>query len=232
MSEIQEGQKQLIIDLLKEKACTKQELYALMKDVFNDFKEELLNVVSYMKENVSQKDKRVEISYDEEGDFEVRIKFSGDILIFTLHSNIFTFDENHFTQSSNHVREDSKNAYFGMITVHNFLADSFKFSRMNDVGFMIGRIFINREKHFFVEGIRQLGFLFNDFDNMILNPVYLKQIVEASIIGALDFELQVPPFDVVRQISVIQKIQSSGNASFKTGKRLGFQFNANNNETV
>ena len=38
----------------------------------------------------------------------------------------------------------------------------------NDLGYLIGRIFINHENHFMVQGKRQLGFLYNDFINQLL----------------------------------------------------------------
>ena len=37
------------------------------------------------------------------------------------------------------------------------------------MGYCIGRIFINKENHYFVEGKRQLGFLYNDFMNSKMN---------------------------------------------------------------
>lgn len=215
-----------IVQLLKEKACTKQELYGMMKSIFGAFKNELKDITAYLQKAIGEIDQRVSVEYEEQGDFEAHLKFSGDILLFTMHSNIFGFDENHHVHKSSYVEKDSRNQYFGMLQVHNFLADSFKFKRMNDLGYLIGRVFINREKHFFVEGKRQLGFMFNDLDNMVLNEVYIKSIIEAAVICALDFELLVPPFDKVRELTVFQKIQQQGNASFKTGKRLGFELSA------
>ena len=52
-----------------------------------------------------------------------------------------------------------------MINIYNFLADSFKYNRLNDVGYLVGRVFLNKDLHYFVEGKRQLGFLYNDFVN-------------------------------------------------------------------
>ena len=39
-----------------------------------------------------------------------------------------------------------------------------------------------------------------------------------------------PPFDEVKEITVYQKIEQMGNAAVKTGKRLGFQFQADNDQ--
>lgn len=224
--------KAAIVELLKQKACTKQELYQLMQSIFAEVKTKLVTMVDYLQKEVGSIDKRVVVEYEDNGAFEARIKFSGDILLFSMHSNIFSFDENHQVHKSKYVKQDGRNQYFGMLQIHNFLADSFKYKRMNDLGYLIGRVFINREKHFFVEGKRQLGFMFNDLDKQILNDKYIDNIIESAIVSALDFELLVPPFDKVRELTVFQKIQQQGNASFKTGKRLGFELSAKTDNNV
>jgi hypothetical protein len=106
------------------------------------------------------------------------------------------------------------------------LSDSFKYNRNNDLGYLIARIFINIENHYFVEGKRQLGFLYNDFENAIIDETSIKAVVESCVLYATEFDLLVPPFNEVKEITVYQKIEQMGNASIKTGKRLGFQFQA------
>jgi hypothetical protein len=53
---------------------------------------------------------------------------------------------------------------------YDFLADSYEYGRLNDTGFLIGRLFINRESHFQLEGKGDLGMLYRDFMNPVLNP--------------------------------------------------------------
>ena len=89
---------------------------------------------------------------------------------------------------------------------------------------MIARIFVNREMHYFVEGKRQLGFLYNDFANSKINKQELKNIVESAILYSLDFELLVPNYDDVSIVSVDQMKDKVSKSKIQTGKRLGFQF--------
>jgi hypothetical protein len=117
-----------------------------------------------------------------------------------------------------------------MIIIYNFLADSFKYNRINDVGYMVARIFINSELHYFVEGKRQLGFLYHDFPNKTINQQALKNIVESAIIYALDFDLFTPPFEEMQEVSVSQILETSENMRIKTGKRLGFRFRADSDQ--
>ena len=46
--------------------------------------------------------------------------------------------------NTSYVKEDKNRSYCGVIHLYNFLADSFKYNRLNDVGYLIGRVFIIR----------------------------------------------------------------------------------------
>ena len=96
----------------------------------------------------------------------------------------------------------------------------------NDLGYLVARIFVNVEDHFFVEGKRQLGFLYNDFANSVIDKAQLRNIMESAVLYCLDFDLFTPPFDEVKVISLGQVQESSAMLSLKTGKRLGFRFQA------
>lgn len=218
--------KDLIMIALQERAVLKQHIYRQGKELFAEFKETMKVLVEELKEEMENIDDSVELYFKEKSEIEAEIKFGGDILVFSLHSNVFNFDEAHQISNLAYVQEDYTRGYCNMIQVHNFLSDSLKYNRMNDVGYLIARIFINKDKHFYVEGKRQLGFLYNDFANMIMNPVYMRAIVESAILYALDFDLLVPPYDQVKQITVQQRVAEHIQATQTTAKRLGFRFEA------
>ena len=113
---------------------------------------------------------------------------------------------------------------------HNFLNDSFKYNRVHDLGYLIGRIFINHENHFMVQGKRQLGFLYNDFIHSTVDKDKLKSIVQSAILYSLDFDLLVPSYDLVKEVTVDQVREVSDTLKLRTGKRLGFVFEKNNDE--
>jgi hypothetical protein len=94
------------------------------------------------------------------------------------------------------------------------------------LGYLVARIFVNHESHFFVEGKRQSSELVKDFGNDELTKEYLKDIIETTIQYAVDFDLLVPPYDQVK-IANVQQMQAEINHSrIQTGKRLGFKFNS------
>ena len=216
-----------IVSLLKEKACTKQKIYRITKNVFANFQDVLQEKANILNNEVQDKD--VEVSYEESGDFDAKLKFSGDTLLFHMHSNIFDFDSTHQIHKTSYVKEDKMRSFCGVINIYNFLSDSLKYNRLNDAGFLIARIFINKDNHFFVEGDKQLGFLFNDFVNQQIDEVQICKIIDTAMIYALNFDLQTPNFNDVKVVSLHQILDINNNHKIKTSKRLGFKFSSETN---
>ena len=213
---------------LKSKGNLKQEVYQKTLATFENLQEVL---ESYSKTlSASCKGDLFEVEYKENGKFEVEIKFGGDVLIFNMHTNVFSFPDDYYINDTNYVKENESRKYCGMIEVYNFLADSFKYSRYNDSGFLIARIFINHEGHFFVEGEEQLGFLYKDFDNLVINKDFLGLIIEQSMIFSLNFDAWAPKYHEVRELTVGQKLQQTSTLSIKTSKRVGFEMSTENNQ--
>lgn len=213
-----------IIGAIKSRSFAKQDVFHNTLDVFEQFRTILEQEVAAIQEKLAGADHQVDIQIEASDNFEVRLKIAGDIILFSMHSNVFNFEDNHFVQQTAYVREDTTRSYCGMISIHNFLADSFKYNRLTDIGYLIARVFINRENHFFVEGHRQLGFLYNDFEKAVINPVYIRAIIEAAIQYSLEFELLVPPFNATREITVQAMQIMSMQAGWRTAKRPGFKF--------
>ena len=94
--------------------------------------------------NLAGVDTRVRLEYTDRSNFDAQIKVAGDILLFSMHSNIFQFDREHQVWKTPYIQKNKYNAYSGIINIYNFLADSFKYSRLDDLGYLIARIFINR----------------------------------------------------------------------------------------
>jgi hypothetical protein len=213
-----------ILELLNEKASTKQQVYRKTAEVFEQLKTVLTDVSGELTNSYCKIDESVQIAYQDKGKYEAQISFGGDLVLFNMHTNVFTFEANHHLWKSGYIKEDKRRAYFGMINMYNFLVDSFRFDRKNDVGILLGRIFVNHEGHFFLEGKRQFGFLFNDVANDLLTLAELKKIVETAIIYGLEFDLTAPNFNDVRTLRVSQLQSFSNELKIKTGKKLGFRF--------
>ncbi len=165
-------------------------------------------------------------AFREKGPFEAEFEIGGDLLIFSMHSNVFEFDKNHPVLKSPYIKSDPLRSYCGMINIYNFLADSFKFNRERDLGYLVARIFINKDNHFFVEGKRQTEENVKSFAIDTISPGVLRQIVETAIGYCIEFDLLVPPYDQVKMATVEQMQQKITHSKMVTGKRLGFVFNS------
>ncbi len=221
---------ELILKTLKEKSSMKQDVFANTNKVFKTMKSTAKKLAADFKSEVSAIDKRVIIEYKEKGEFEFELRVAGDLLIFSMHTNIFEFDKAHQVWKSSYVREDHTRSFCGIINIYNFLNDSFTYKRINDVGYVIGRMFVNKENHYFIEGKRQLGFLYNDFVHAVIDEKTIKAVLESTILYCLDFDLFTPPFDAIKELSVSDMLTASENMQMKTGKRLGFRFQVDNDE--
>ena len=124
------------------------------------------------------------------------------------------------------MREDTRRSYCGVIHIYNFLADSFAYQRDNDLGYMIGRVFVNNERHYFIEGKRELGMLYTNFNTSEVTPESVQGIVESAIEYTTNFDLLTPPYDEVKLVSVGEMRTNFDKKSLVTGKRLGFRFQA------
>jgi hypothetical protein len=219
-----------IIKTLKEKAAMKQDVYENTLRAFNTMKTVGFDLVREIRSNPQLNDKRVVVDYRERGDFEFELRISGELLIFSMHTNIFEFDKDHLMWRSSYIKEAPFRSFCGLINVYNFLNDSFKYKRINDLGYLIGRIFINKDSHYFLEGKRQLGFLHNDFSNDIINEKAIRAILESLVLYSLNFDLYTPPYDSIKEISVSEMEAVNESMQIKTGKRLGFRFQADDEE--
>ena len=220
----------LIFNLIRDKGVLKQDVFSNIILNFKVLKNILKEIGDELNERMTNIDERVIIEYKDSGEFEAQLRVAGDLLIFQMHSNVFKFNLENSLWKSSYLSENPNRGFCGLINVYNFLNDSFKYNRSNDLGYLIGRLFINHENHFMVQGKRQLGFLYNDFINAVIDKEKLKSIVQSAILYSLDFDLLVPSYDLVNQVSLNQVKQVSDDLKLRTAKRLGFVFQNNNDE--
>lgn len=216
---------QSILNALKEKSSLKQDVFA---QVFTSFK--LLKLLAKelaieLGEKAKIIDPRLAVTYSDKGDFQFELKVAGDILIFQMHTNIFDFDKNHYIKKFSYVMQDNDRSYCGLINVYNFLADSFKYGRLNDIGYLLARIFINKETHYFIEGKnRNMTMQHEDFSKEIFTKEKAKLLLEQLVLSCLVFDLHTPPFETQREITVSEINETNIFSNLQTGKRLGFKF--------
>jgi hypothetical protein len=215
-----------LIHAIMEKGSMKQEVYRTTFDVFNTFKRVSEEFVRTNKGAIRKAPYPLLFEYNDRGTFEFQLKFGSDILIFFMHSNVFEIPRDHAVMKSSYIREDKSRSYCGIIHIFNFLADSFRYNRTNDLGYCIGRIFVNRENHYFTEGKKEIGLLYNNFPGNILDLKAIRTILHSSILYTLNFDLLTPPYENIQEVTVAEIQTTLDSMSIRTGKRLGFRFQA------
>jgi len=158
------------------------------------------------------------------------LRVAGDVIIFHMHTNVFKLDQSHSLWKGSYLEEDELRGYFGLVNMYNFLSDSFTYNRERDLGYLVARLFLNRENHYFLQGKRQLGFLYDDLAGNVMGRAKLKELLFSSINYVIEFDLLAPPYDQVNQVTVSEMNELNANATLSTGKRLGFRFQSDTEE--
>ncbi len=223
--ETESDRRSAVIETLVHKSNLKQRVSDNTFTVFNDLKEILHEMSAELGDELENRiDKHVRIEYRDRGKFEAQIQVAEDTLIFVMHTDVFGFAGSDPIWRNPYVSGDRDNAYCGMISVYDFLADSFRYNRAEDEGYLIGRIFVNRDLHYFVEGKEQLSVRREGFGSAVVDRGALIDIIWSAVYYALRFDLLVPPYDKVKIVTLDQFNTKMENSKFITGKRLGFEY--------
>ncbi|WP_316815202.1 hypothetical protein [Pedobacter nyackensis] len=215
-----------ILSEFENKASLKQAIYRNTTEAFALLKKQLFKIAAKLQSDYTAKDPSVEVHFKESSKFEAELKFSGDMLMVSMHSNVFSFERSSSMFQTKYIKEDESLAYCGAIYIHNFLADSVKYNRLADEGSLIARILVNKDMHFIVEGEGALDFLYQNMADNIITEEKLTDIIERSILFCLNSDLILPPFAQIKDVTLNQKQTMLAASGYPTGKNLGYQFKA------
>lgn len=214
--------RKILTGLLENKTAAKLDTYGKTIEWFKVLKEEIKHTLAEISEQIA--DKRIRLRFVDRGDTEAQLFIGSDVIVFNMHSNIFQLSPGDYNSQTSYVRQNPMTAYCGIIRIYNFLADSYEYNRLHDMGYLIGRIFINQEDHFMMEGKGQIGFMYRDFMHQMMSREVLQDIIIRICIHALNFDLYTPPYQAVQQTTVNDLNTITQSSKMKTGKRLGFKF--------
>lgn len=220
----------LILQALRTKSVMKQDVYAGTTRLFELLKELLQEIADDLGQEAHGFDERLAVSFTDKGATACELRVAGDVIIFHMHTNVFRLDQSHSLWKTSYLDEDELRGYFGVVNMYNFLSDSFKYNRERDLGYLVARLFLNRDDKFFVQGKRQLGFLYNDLVGNDLTRERLRQVLHSVVLYVLEFDLLAPPYDQVNQVTVSEMNELNANLKISTGKRLGFRFQSDMDE--
>ncbi|MEG1762546.1 MAG: hypothetical protein RR256_02930 [Bacteroidales bacterium] len=219
---------QELFAIIAKKNHLKHEVNEQTEEVFEMLKTSASSIIAEMRRLQKENNKKFDpkFEYVNRNIYEFELRFSSDVLLFTKHTNIFEFSRNHDLMKTSYIKENKDRSYCGVIHIYNFLADSILYNRENDLGYLIGRVFVNKEKHCFIEGKQELGLLFNNFNTTVMTSEMSDNLMRSAMLYSSNFDLLTPPYDAIKEMSVGEIQSELSNMSMATGKRMGFKFQA------
>ncbi len=212
----------LIAGGLREKSSAKQAIFRATQSAFDVLRQVSQELCLELTQKVTTaSDASVRIEYYPVNGMEFHIRFSGDLLVFVMHSNIVTFPADFGPMATPYVEADFRRRYFGHIMAYNFMADSIKYQRMNDPGYLLGRLLVNIDSHYFLEGVEQLELPDHDMSASPVTPDAMRLFIESAMIAAVNNDLIAPPMTEIQKITVKQKLE---NQQVSRGSKVGFSF--------
>ena len=212
----------LIAQGLSSKASAKQAIYRSTQAAFDLLRQVSQELCLELTQKITTSvDASVRIEYYPVNGMEFHIRFSGDLLVFVMHSNIVTFPDNFGPMTTPYVAADFRRRFFGHIMAYNFMADSIKYQRLNDPGYLLGRLLVNIDSHYFLEGVQQLELPDHDMSETPVTTESMRLFVESAMIAAVNNDLIAPPMSDIQKISVKQKLE---NQQVSRGSKVGFSF--------
>lgn len=219
---------QQICNQLHTKSILKISVSKKAEKAFYHFKFHAQNFEKIFKEEYP--DSEVCVLFENKHTQSFYLQFGSDILLFMLHSNVFAFNRDHEVMKTAYIKEDKNRAYCGQISIYNFLTDSLFYQRYNDLGYLIGRVFVNNDNHYYIDGKRETGQLYNNFGTNVFDEKAALMIFESAMQYTINFDLLVPPYEAVKEISVHDMVEiNNQRIPIRTAKRLGFRFQADAN---
>jgi len=215
-----------IFEGLKQKSTAKQAIFRNTMGAFDCLRLVSQELVLELSRKLTPLDASVIIEYRPVNEMEFHIRFSGDLLVFVMHSNIITFPDDYGPMPTGYVEADFRRRFFGHIMAYNFMADSIKYQRMNDNGYLVGRLLVNIENHYFLEGVQQLELPDNDMSDNVVTEEAMKLFVESAMIAAVNNDLIAQPLAEIQKISVKQKLE---NQQVSRTSKVGFSFSNQQN---
>lgn len=210
----------IFLDALSRKALMKQDVIEKSKESFLLFKNILQEEIEAMFSKIT--DARLRMYFTPKGEFECVSFIGSDALVFHLHTNVFSLPEGHPLWEMDYIKEDTDRAFFGIINVYNFIAQSVLKNKLEDVGEIIARIFINKDGYFFMEGVEHVAEKYQVLGQHKFNKVNIRSIVYLLFETAISVDLTIPPYDSVSELTVMHLNEISVDLGLKTRKSVGF----------
>jgi hypothetical protein len=207
--------------MLESKSTAKQITFKHVEEAFSLLCNDSNRIITELQNKTNCHTEEVTLYFKNISKHEFHLKLAGDLLIYVMHTNIVTFDDEHEVIKEEYTRSNPVNRYFGQINIYNFMYDSLRYNRGNDPGYLIGRLMINHENRFFMEGEQQFTSFYGTISENPISEPDLQNIVKISLKVAIKNDLMAPPYSRVRSITLNQKNEHT--VELGGGQKIGFR---------
>lgn len=216
-----------ILTKLQTTSTLKQNLFEKTAELFIQLQEVCDELIKEIIE-AEKGAKHIPMKLEKINDLEFIFRIGGDVLIFILQSNVVRLPDEAYLSKSKYLKSDPDLRYFGQILIYNFLSDTITYGRLEDPGYLIGRILLNRENKFFLEGDRKIVFNFPELKENQVSKEKMRTLVEELVVSAIDNDLLAPAFQDIMLITYQQKLEHT--SSMGNPQKIGFDFFAKNRD--
>jgi hypothetical protein len=214
-----------LVGLLSEKAVLKQDVFQQTSLAFDEMKTITKAISEKIKQAQTIDHNKVQIDFEVINAYEFQLKVGSDIIVFMMKTNVFALPADHKDINHKYLKKDWKKGYFGQIVVYDFIADSVKFNRVDDIGYLIERIFINIDNHYLVEGLQNIAYRHPDINKNTLSKNKLEQLIEEAIYVSIDTDLVSTSYAANFNMTIEQRLEKRNQIS---GAKVGFQMSTKN----
>lgn len=212
-----------LVNLLADKATLKQEVFENTLNTFHEMRDIVFEITEKIKAAEEINLDKVRVEFEHINDYEFQLKVGGDVIVFMMQTNVVALPFDNYQQKSKYIKKDWKRAYFGQIMIYDFIADSLKFNRVDDVGYLIERIFLNLDNHFLVEGLKNIAYQYPDIAKNKVDRKTLEHLVEEAIYVSIETDLISTSYADNFNMTVEQRMVKRGKVA---GKKVGFQMSS------
>lgn len=209
---------------LSSKAKLKQKVWKNAIRFFDGLKMEAEAVILELTEK-DRDDDGIRLEFKAISDFEFHVYFGSDLVVFSLQTNIITFDSSHYLMQNKYLQQDIDLTFFGQILIYDFMADSLLYNRTEDTGYLLGRILVNRDNHFMIEGVRDLHYLFEGIEKAVGSKENNQLLIYKSLAVAIDSDLLAPDFKQLQFTTL--GVRMKADRELGHGAKIGFQLSTN-----
>lgn len=209
---------------LSSKARLKQKVWKNAIKFFDGLRNEAELLISELKEKEAGND-NIRVEFKSISEFEFHVYFGSDLVVYSLQTNIVTFDSTHYLIQNKYLQQDPDLTFFGQILIYDFMADSLLYNRTEDTGYLLGRILVNRDNHFMIEGVRDLHYLFEGIEKTEGSKENNAMLIYKSLAVAIDSDLLAPDFTQIQFTTL--GVRMKADRELGHGSKIGFQMSTN-----